>query len=170
MPKGLWWYRLVRIISSHQIPGRFAPEKSPQFGSRYVKQQRVMLRFVSIAQTKVSILMKICDSCGHSLHGSVDWNVKIWCSVCSGYGHSLHGRVDWNGYVYVDYVIGNGHSLCGSVDWNLLSWRCRLSDFASLPARKCELKIHKIKVVRQECECPREVYFCKHITIRIKRD
>ena len=128
----------------------------------------------------------------HSLRGSVDWNYVQVVAAPVEKRHSLRGSVDWNGENGVLNEVFNHHfqrgsansncikiswcwnNLChsqrGSMDWKLLSWRCRLSDFASLPARKCELKIHKIKVVRQECECLREVYFCKQITIRIKRD
>lgn len=47
-------------------------KKVTKYGQCHVERNWVMLGFVSIAQTKVCIFMKIGDFWGHSLRGSVD--------------------------------------------------------------------------------------------------
>ena len=105
--------------------------------------------------------MSVCT--GHSLRGSVDWNlinISISGKISS---HSLRGSVDWNvlfqslGYLYhqVTPFVGvwieiirrqtwyqktQCHSLRGSVDWNQRSAVTINQWLMSLPSWECGLK------------------------------
>ena len=47
-------------------------KKVTKYDDNHIKVEMSDMGIVSIAQTKVYILMKICDFWGHSLRGSVD--------------------------------------------------------------------------------------------------
>ena len=63
------------------------------------------------------------------------------CLVCIIPGHSLRGSVDWNISPYAWSKNGRCHSLRGSVDWNCGIVIILLPFPLSLPSRECGLKL-----------------------------
>ena len=95
----------------------------------------------------VGVWIEIVDPRDHRKRSGVTPCVGVWIEIpykkikkLVPNGHSLRGSVDWNVFRRIQLCCISCHSLRGSVDWNLLSKLLNLNWPWSLPAWECGLK------------------------------
>ena len=103
--------------------------------------QRVVTPCIGVWIEIISLSFKCTVTLGHSLYGSVDWNLLIATPHGFVTGHSLYGSVDWNQLIVVSASVIACHSLYGSVDWNGFTCSCYNINDMSLPVWECGLKL-----------------------------